>query len=88
MKKEDIDNIPKLSEILNGEDVEGYCYECYDGDTFKCIVTIFDKHKVRITCRLYGIDTPEKRTRDKNEKKWHYFLDKLYVIKFLIKILK
>tara|TARA_R100001244_G_scaffold132308_1_gene108029 strand:- start:1129 stop:1509 length:381 start_codon:yes stop_codon:yes gene_type:complete len=41
-----------------------------DGDTFDCIISLgFDcyLHKQRV--RLHGIDTPESRTRDLEEKK-------------------
>jgi micrococcal nuclease len=40
-----------------------------DGDTFDCIIDLgFDVfHKIRV--RMYGINTPESRTRDLDEKK-------------------
>ena len=40
-----------------------------DGDTFDCIVDLgFNiSHKIRV--RMYGINTPESRTRDLEEKK-------------------
>ena len=71
----ELEKIPHFNEILNGKEVEAYVWECYDGDTMKAIVTIptvpkrSPIHKVKITCRLYGIDTPERRTKDLNEKR-------------------
>jgi len=43
---------------------------CVDGDTCDCIIDCGFNflHKCRV--RLYGIDTPESRTRDKVEKKF------------------
>jgi micrococcal nuclease len=40
----------------------------YDGDTCTCIVDLGFKTSVRIKVRLVGIDTPEIRTRDDEEK--------------------
>ena len=40
-----------------------------DGDTIKCDIDLgFDLFLSNQTIRLYGIDTPESRTRDKEEK--------------------
>ena len=41
----------------------------YDGDTCTCVVDLGFKTQVRIKVRLIGIDTPEVRTKDKDEKK-------------------
>ena len=41
----------------------------YDGDTCTCVVDLGFKMSVRIKVRLVGIDTPEIRTRDDEEKK-------------------
>ena len=41
----------------------------YDGDTCTCIVDLGFKTSVRIKVRLIGIDTPEIRTKDLEEKK-------------------
>ena len=40
----------------------------YDGDTCTCVVDLGFKTSVRIKVRLVGIDTPEVRTRDLEEK--------------------
>ena len=57
--------MPKEKEVYN--------YKCtlvkvVDGDTIDCILDLGFSvlHKCRV--RLYGIDTPESRTRDKDEK--------------------
>ena len=41
----------------------------YDGDTCTCVVDLGFKTSVRIKVRLLGIDTPEIRTKDLDEKK-------------------
>ena len=40
-----------------------------DGDTIDCIVDLGFKISIAERFRLYGVDTPESRTRDKEEKK-------------------
>ena len=40
----------------------------YDGDTCTCVVDLGFKTSVRIKIRLVGIDTPEIRTKDDEEK--------------------
>mgnify|MGYP001186943216 FL=1 len=44
----------------------------YDGDTCTCVVDLGFKTFQRIKVRLLGIDTPEIRTRDLNEKEKGY----------------
>lgn len=41
----------------------------YDGDTCTCVVDLGFKLSARIKVRLVGIDTPEIRTKDLDEKK-------------------
>lgn len=63
--------VPTISELFEGR-VRGYVYECYDGDTFKCIVNIpgsTNPIPVKICCRMLGYDSPELRTKDINEEK-------------------
>lgn len=43
--------------------------DVYDGDTCTCIVDLGFKLKLKIKVRLLGIDTPEIRTKDLEEKK-------------------
>lgn len=40
----------------------------YDGDTCTCVVDLGFKTQVRIKVRMIGIDTPEIRTKDLDEK--------------------
>ena len=44
----------------------------YDGDTITCVVDLGFKTFQRIKVRLVGIDTPEIRTKDLEEKKKGY----------------
>jgi len=44
----------------------------YDGDTCTCVVDLGFKLSARIKVRLVGIDTPEIRTKDLEEKKKGY----------------
>lgn len=39
----------------------------YDGDTIRCIF-VFRGGLTKVSCRLYGIDTPEIRTKNEEEK--------------------
>ena len=40
-----------------------------DGDTFDAVIDLGFKISVKDRFRMYGVDTPELRTRDKKEKK-------------------
>lgn len=42
-------------------------FSCYDGDTITGIVRRYNRNII-IRCRIFGIDTPELRTRDPTEK--------------------
>ncbi len=55
------------------QDIETYAkiVEVYDGDTVKAVFK-FNNIMQKFTIRLFGIDTPEIRTRDKEEKKAGY----------------
>lgn len=44
----------------------------YDGDTITCLVDLGFKITIKEKFRLYGIDTPEIRTKDLQEKKLGY----------------
>ena len=44
----------------------------YDGDTCTCVVDLGFKTSLRIKVRLIGIDTPEIRTKDSEEKELGY----------------
>lgn len=56
---------------LEGEIKKGKCVNVYDGDTIKVVFPIHDK-LYRWNCRLSGVDTPEIRTKNKEEKKMGY----------------
>jgi micrococcal nuclease len=67
--KLDVENI----NFFSFEGLKTYCFvsSVYDGDT----VTVIFYHKrepIKYKVRLYGIDTPEIRTRDKKEKELGY----------------
>ena len=47
----------------------------YDGDTIKIVFPV-NKEFFKFTCRLSGIDTPEMKSHDKNEKKYAQFVQK------------
>lgn len=62
---------------LNNEIKFGYVVDVYDGDT--CKINMYFKDEIyRWNCRIMGIDTPELRTKNENEKECGYFVrDKL-----------
>ena len=47
---------------------EAEVIEVYDGDTITAIVKLGFDVRIKLKFRLYGIDTPEIRTKDKEEK--------------------
>ena len=47
------------------------CVHVYDGDTIQVVFPL-QGILYRWSCRLSGVDTPELRTRNKNEKKYGY----------------
>lgn len=59
------EEIPKFD--FNG--LKKFCrvVKVYDGDTCT-VLFIWRKKNIKINCRLYGIDTPEIRTSDEEEK--------------------
>jgi endonuclease YncB( thermonuclease family) len=60
------DNIPWFS--LNGITCECKVISVYDADTVTIVLPFSDKF-YKVKCRLYGIDSAEKRTKNKDEKK-------------------
>ena len=66
---------------VNGDDIMPFSFngiktyakvcDVYDGDTIK-IVFNFKGEMIKYSARLYGIDTPEIRTKDAEEKKRGY----------------
>jgi micrococcal nuclease len=79
LKKIDSEDI----EIFSFKDIKTYAkiIDIYDGDTFK-IIFRYNKKFIKVKCRLFGIDTPEIRTRNSEEKKRGYKA-KLFVEKIV-----
>ncbi len=44
-----------------------YCYKVVDGDSIKCVVKWKEEY-LKVVVRLDGVDTPEKRSKNENEK--------------------
>lgn len=66
IKKIDIKKVKRFS--FEGVKKYGYIVSCYDGDT--CTVLFrWKKQDIKLSCRIYGIDTPELRTKNEEEKK-------------------
>ena len=65
----DIDNTPSFS--LTGKQCLCRIVDIYDGDT---AIVVFEFHEkfIKMTIRLYGLDTPEIRTLDIKEKEKGY----------------
>lgn len=63
------EDIPMLS--FEGQQIEAKVVSVYDGDTVKVVFPLNDKF-YKWNCRLTGIDTPEIRTRCKEEKAYGY----------------
>jgi endonuclease YncB( thermonuclease family) len=57
----------------------------YDGDTVKIVFPI-RKKLFKFSCRLIGIDTPEMKSHDHNEKSYAHFVQKQLSKKILNKI--
>ena len=73
-EKKSIYTLKKLDETsigyftFSGQNFACKCVDVYDGDTVTLVVPIKDSY-YKMKCRLYGIDTPEKKTKDGYEKK-------------------
>lgn len=67
----EVEDAPLLT--FEGMEVKAKVTSVYDGDTIKCVFPMKDSNKLyKWNCRLSGVDTPELRTRNKNEKKYGY----------------
>lgn len=64
-----INDATLLSDYFDGKTLEGKVVSVYDGDTVKIIMN-FNNEFIKFNCRLSGIDTPEIRTKNTNEKKY------------------
>ena len=80
---EEIEDAPMLS--FEGQIIKAKVVSVYDGDTIKAIFPLKDKF-YKWNCRLTGIDTPELRTRNTNEKKFGYEVRDILRDKILNKI--
>jgi len=78
-------DIPKFS--FNGIEKYARIYKVYDGDTCTLLFQ-WKKQNINTSCRIYGIDTPELRTKDPEEKRAgyeaKYFLEELILDKVLL----
>lgn len=60
------DEVPYFS--LKGFRTKAKVVKVYDGDSITLLFPYFNKY-YRFRCRIYGIDTPELRTKDLKEKR-------------------
>lgn len=82
-----INDAPNFSQCLVNQYVEAKIVSIYDGDSVKAIFQ-FNNSMYKWNCRLTGIDTPEIRTSDQNEKKYGYFVRNKLRNKILNKVVK
>ena len=82
---DEINDAPEFS--LEGKSVEAKVISVYDGDSIKCAFPLNDKI-YKWNCRLSGVDTPEIRTKNKNEKEYGYKVRDLLREKILGKVVK
>ena len=82
---DDINDAPEFS--LEGQELKAKVVSVYDGDTVKCVFPLHDK-LYKWNCRLSGVDTPELRTRNKNEKKFGFEVRDYLREKILNKLVK
>lgn len=66
MSEEELKKVEMFS--LKGTRIKAKFCQIYDGDTCKAVFPFAGK-EYRWSCRLNGIDTPELRTKNKEEKK-------------------
>ncbi len=72
--KENLENAK--SYFLEGVNTVGYCFKVIDGDTIKCVI----KHNgeyLKVTVRLDGVDTPEKKSKPREAAAATDFIKKL-----------
>ena len=86
LEKIDHNNIPRFS--FKGINTYAFVCKVYDGDTIT-IVFEYKGDMIKYSTRIYGIDTPEIRTKDDDEKKRGYaardFLSS-YILNKVVKI--
>ena len=79
------ENIEELT--LENMKIQGKVVSVYDGDTIKVVFPYLNR-LFKWNCRLPGVDTPELRTRNVNEKKYGYVVKEKLVEKILHKIVE
>ena len=83
IKLQELEDAPMLS--FEGQTIKAKVVSVYDGDTIKVIFPLKDSF-YKWNCRLTGIDTPELRTQNPNEKKFGYEVRDILREKILNKI--
>lgn len=83
IKLQELEDAPMLS--FEGQTIKAKVVSVYDGDTIKVIFPLKDTF-YKWNCRLTGIDTPELRTKNTNEKKFGYEVRDILKEKILNKI--
>ena len=73
MDWDNIHDAPDFSSCLEGQSVTAKVVSVYDGDSIKAIFP-FNDTLLKWTCRIDGVDTPEVRTRNADEKKYGLFV--------------
>ena len=72
---------------LNGKTFTAKVVYIYDGDTIHVVFKVFGEYH-RWNCRISGVDTPEMRTKNENEKKMGYHVRDVLREKFQDKIVQ
>lgn len=85
MNWDEVDDAPEYCECLMNKVVEAKVVSVYDGDTIKALIPL-NGVLYKWNCRLSGVDTPELRTRNVNEKKYGYVVRDLLREQILKKV--
>ena len=80
-----IHDAPDFSSCLEGQSVTAKVVSVYDGDSIKAIFP-FNDTLLKWTCRIDGVDTPEVRTRNADEKNMVFSFEINFVTSFLTKL--
>ena len=92
-------NIDEVTEMLKDLTLEntnefkapinyGKCVKVYDGDTIHIVAPLFNGVISRFKIRIYGIDCPEIRTKDVNEKQAGHIAKKILSDRILNQIIQ
>ena len=82
-----VDDAIDFNKCVDGKTVEAKVVSVYDGDSIKVLFPL-NGVLYKWTCRLYGIDTPEIRTRNLQEKEFGFKVRDLLRDKILNKIVQ